>query len=90
MQVATVGKDYLYANFEDNEGDPWEFNDKDDKPDPITLTHEILEKNGWKETQYWHEYQDGNNSIQACLPDMRGRINWIEIEHFKCEYVHQY
>ena len=57
---------------------------------PISLTPEILKKNGWKETQYWHEYQDGKNTIQCCLPDMRGRINGIEIEHFKCEYVHQY
>ena len=57
---------------------------------PIPLTPEILEKNGWKETQYCHEYKDGNNIIQCCLPDMRGRINGIEIEHFKCEYVHQY
>lgn len=57
---------------------------------PIPLTSEILKKNGWKETAYWHEYQDGKNTIQCCLPDMRGRINGIEIEHFKCEYVHQY
>ena len=57
---------------------------------PIPLTTEILEKNGWKETQYWHEYQDGKSTIQCCLPDMRGRINGIEIEHFKCEYIHQY
>lgn len=56
---------------------------------PIPLTPEILEKNGWKETAYWHEYQDGKNIIQCCLPDMRGRINGIKIEHFKCEYVHQ-
>ena len=57
---------------------------------PIQLTREILEKNGWKEAQYWHEYQDDKNTIQCCLPDMRGIINGIEIEHFKCEYVHQY
>lgn len=57
---------------------------------PIPLTPEILEKNGWKETQYCHEYQDGKNTIQCCLPDMRGIINEIEIKHFKCEYVHQY
>ena len=57
---------------------------------PIPITPEILVRNGWKETQYWHEYQDGKNTIQCCLPDMRGRINGIEIEHFKCEYVHQY
>ena len=50
----------------------------------------MLVKNGWKETQYWHEYQDGKSTIQCCLPDMRGIINGIEIEHFNCEYVHQY
>ena len=57
---------------------------------PIPITPEILVRNGWKETQYWYEYQDGKNTIQCCLPDMRGRINGIEIEYFKCEYVHQY
>lgn len=62
----------------------------DDGIEPIPLTHEILEKNGWKETQYWLEYQDGKNTIQCCLPDMRGIINGIEIENFKCEYAHQY
>ena len=67
----------------------YEFN-KDYPPQPIPITPEMLKKNGWKETQYWHEYQDGKNTIQCCLPDMRGRINGIEIEHFKCEYVHQY
>ena len=89
-QIIGVGDDYAYATFEDNEGDPWELDDKDDQPEPIPLTPEILEKNGWKETQYWHEYQDGKNTIQCCPPDMRGRINGIDIEHFKCEYVHQY
>ena len=29
MQVTTVGKDYLYADFEDNEGDVFEFDDED-------------------------------------------------------------
>ena len=47
MQITNVGDDYAYATFEGNEGDPWEFDDKDDKPQPITLTPEILEKNGW-------------------------------------------
>ena len=57
---------------------------------PIPITPEILEKNGWKETEYWHEYQDGKNTIQCCLPDMRGIINGIEIKEFQCKYVHQY
>ena len=60
------------------------------KISPIPLTTEILKKNGWKDAEFWCEYQDGKNTIQCCLPDMRGRINGIEIEHFKCEYVHQY
>ena len=47
MQITNVGDDYAYATFEGNEGDPWEFDDKDDQPQPIILTPEILEKNGW-------------------------------------------
>ena len=88
-QIIGVGDDYAYATFEGNEGDPWEFDDKDDQPEPIPITPEILEKNGWKETEYWHEYKDGNTIIQCSLPDMRGIINGVEIEHFKCESVHQ-
>ena len=90
MQITNVGDDYAYATFEGNEGEPWEFDDKDEQPQPIPLTPEILEKNGWKETQYWHEYQDGKNTIQCRLPYMVGRINGIEIGRFKCKYVHQY
>ena len=46
-QIIGVGDDYAYATFESNEGDPWEFDDKDDQPKPIVLTPEILEKNGF-------------------------------------------
>ena len=60
------------------------------KISPIPLTAEILEKNGWKQTEYCHEYQYGKNTIQCRLPYMVGRINGIDIENFKCEYVHQY
>ena len=87
IQIYSTGDNGAYANTGDT---LWVFEDNEYKPQPIPLTPEILEKNGWKETQYWHEYQDGKNTIQCCLPDMRGIINGIEIEHFKCEYVHQY
>ena len=46
-QIIGVGDDYAYATFEGNEGDPWEFDDKDDQPEGIPITPEILEKNGW-------------------------------------------
>ena len=48
MQITNVGEDYAYATWEGNEGDPWEFDDKDDQPQPIVLTPEILDKNGWE------------------------------------------
>ena len=87
IQIYSVGDNGAYANTGDT---LWVFEDNEYKPHPIPITLGMLKKNGWKETQYWHEYQDGKNTIQCCLPDMRGRINGIEIEHFKCEYVHQY
>ena len=79
-----------YAILGGGEGDPWVFDDFVYLPVPIPLTSEILKKNGWKDAEFWCEYQDGKNTIQCCLPDMRGIINGIEIENFKCEYVHQY
>ena len=88
MQITVVGDGC--ASFEDDEGNLCQLDDKCNQPEPIPLTYEILKKNGWKDAEFWCEYQEGNNSIQACLPDMRGRINGIEIEHFKCECVHQY
>ena len=47
MQVTTVGKDYLYADFEDNEGDVFEFDDEDSKPYPVTLTDDFFERNNF-------------------------------------------
>lgn len=49
MQVCGVGEDYAYATFEGNEGDPWEFDDKDEHPYAIELTRTMLERNGWGE-----------------------------------------
>ena len=48
MQITNVGDDYAYATFEDNEGDPWEFDDKDNQPQPIEITRELLKANGWR------------------------------------------
>ena len=48
LQITNVGDDYAYATFEGNEGDPWEFDDKDEQPQPIEITYDLLEANGWK------------------------------------------
>lgn len=70
----------------------WTANDysRDLQVKPIPLTAEILEKNGWVRTEYCHEYHDGKNIIQCRPPYMWIKINGINIECFKCEYVHQY
>ena len=48
MQITNVGDDYAYATFEGNEGDPWEYDNKDDQPQPIEITRELLKANGWR------------------------------------------
>ena len=88
-QIINVCNVCAYAIFKNNEDSPWVFDNYVYHPVPIPLTSEILEKNGWKETEYWHEYKDGNTIIQYSLSNIWGIINEIEIEHFKCEYVHQ-
>ena len=55
-QIIGVGDDYAYATFEDNEGDPWEFDDKDDQPEGIPLTKEMLDANGFR-------YENENNGF---------------------------
>ena len=63
MQITNVGDDYAYATFEGNEADPWEFDDKDDQPQPIPITPEILEKNDW----YWGLTSDEKNFTSCAM-----------------------
>ena len=66
MQIVEVDEDSAYATWEDNNGDPWIFGDKDNQPEPIPLTPEILEKNGfssetfltaeWEKKVYFKEF----------------------------------
>ena len=78
MQITNVGEDYAYATWEGNEGDPWEFDDKDDQPKPIPLTAEILEKNGIKKR--------GDNDEYAVF-GWEGMKQWyVTLEDFKPQY----
>ena len=61
-QVAVVGDGCAYATCEGDESDPWEFDDKDDQPEPIPITPEILKKNDW----YWGFTSDEKN-IKSCV-----------------------
>ena len=86
MRITNVGDDYAYATFEDNEGDPWEFDDKDDQPKPIPLTSEILEKNGW-----WFNTEDMwlHDEVEFCIEKWNGRFQCYDITDIKLDSVHQ-
>ena len=73
-QIIGVGVDY--ATFEDNEGDCCEFDDKDDQPEGIPLTKEILDDNGFRyEKDYGSFYRSilGSYSSEYCVC-----VEWME------------
>ena len=88
MQITNVGDDYAYATFEGNEGDPWEFSDKDEQPQPILLTPEILEKNGWECNGIFMEKRIGENT-QLSWTDICGAV-LSQGRYYMCDcnYVH--
>ena len=77
MQITTVGDDYAYATFEGNEGDPWEFDDKDDQPEPIEITRELLRANGWEEHSYYSSFHKLSNYL--FMKDKNG--NHLDLIH---------
>ena len=80
MQITKVGKDYAYATFEGNEGDPWEFDDKDDRPYGIALTRKICERNGiyYKEPNIITPSQVCPEKLSLCMKAnlMRKKVVW--------------
>ena len=84
-QIIGVGDDYAYATFEGNEGDPWEFNDKDDQPEGIPITPEILEKNGWWYDMDVWQHEEVNFNIEK----WDGRFQCYDINQIKLDSVYQ-
>lgn len=88
MQITNVGENYAYATWEGNEGAPWEFDDKDDQPQPIEITDELLKANGWEVHSYtWFtnlkEYFYVKDEGRNHLIWKRGRLSiWFDYE--KC------
>ena len=78
MQITNVGDDYAYATFKGNEGDPWEFDDKDDQPEGIPLTKEMLDANGFRyEKDYGQFYRSIIGSYYNAL-NMCVCVEWRE------------
>ena len=88
-QITVVGDDYAYATFEGNEGDPWEFDDKDDQPKPIQLTPEILEKNGWKRHKIFMDMK-ASDYINFSWTDKYGGYLFQNCYYMcVCKYAHE-
>ncbi len=105
MQITNVGDDYAYATFEGNEGDPWEFDDKDGQPQPIEITGDLLKANGWgvcsynflsNLIRYYYVKDEGENHLIW----ERGILTiWSDCKKYNegvyadivisCKYVHQ-
>lgn len=87
-QITGVGDDYAYATFEGNEGDPWEFNDKEDQPEGIPLTKEMLDANGFR---YEKDYGPFYRSILgSCyyMSEYYACVEWQETsEGRKIRYI---
>ena len=103
MRVTNVGDDYAYATFEVNEGDPWEFNDKDDKPCAIEITDDILKQNKWEEqgyallpSEHYFVKDDGGNhllwshgTLSIWLACGEANDGVFSDVVLPCKYVHQ-
>lgn len=103
-QIIGVGDDYAYATFEGNEGDPWEFDDKDDQPEPIEITEDILRQNKWEvqgytllPSEHYYVKDEGGNHLLLS----HGTLSiWIACGEANdgvfsdvtvpCKYVHQF
>ena len=77
MQITNVGDDYAYATFEGNEGEPWEFDDKEDRPEPILITPEILERNGFIKVN--SQRYDYGNPDTDCYVKVNPKKNMIHV-----------
>ena len=77
MQITNVGDDYAYATFEGNEGDTWEFDDKEDRPEPILITPEILERNGFIKVN--SQRYDYGNPDTDCYVKVNPKKNMIHV-----------
>lgn len=103
MQITNVGEDYAYATFEDNEGDLWEFNDKDDQPQPIEITEDMLSKNNWEvqgytllPNEHYYVKDEGGNYLLWSNRTLSTRFTYGEnndgvfsVVTLPCKYVHQ-
>ena len=103
MRITNVGVDYAYATWEGNEGDPWEFDDKNDQPQPIEITEDILKQNNWEVQGYTlnpnEHYYIKDVGVNYLILSQGTLSTWFACEEandkifssvaIPCKYVHQ-
>ena len=103
MQITNVGDDYAYATFEGNEGDPWEFDDKDDQPQPIEITEDILKQNKWEvhgytllQSEHYYVKDESGNYLVWSHGTLSIWLAYVESNDgvfsdviLPCKYVHE-
>lgn len=100
MYVTAVGTDYVYADFEGNEGDVWEYQDRDFRDGtarPVELTPDMLLANGFtQERNKWTLNESGVlvgiEKMDLCFEGM-ARLFALsvcgKIHDFRVRYVHE-
>lgn len=87
MQIIAVDEDNAYA-CEGNEKGPWIFGDDEGyKPQPIILTSEILEKNGWKHSNRLMITRIDDNDFYWSK-ELGGILYKNQYNMCDCKYVH--
>ena len=74
MYVTAVGTDYVYADFEGNHGDVWEYQDRDFRDGtarPVELTPDMLLANGFKNNNGRYNLAVKRNNTRLRFEDMR-------------------
>ena len=65
MYVHTIGEDYVYLNFDGNEGDVWEC--KPEELQGVPITEELLEKMGFSHIGLWWRKQDAGYAVDVSV-----------------------
>lgn len=81
MYVQTIGEDYVYLDFPQNEGDLWE--STPEELQGIPLTEELLEKIGFYRNELWWRKQDKGYAV-----DVSVGLAYVQIEKWSDSRIH--
>lgn len=81
MYVQTIGEDYVYLNFPENEGDVWETSPEELQG--IPLSEELLEKMGFYRNKLWWRKQDKGYAV-----DVSVGLAYVQIEKWSDSRIH--